>query len=224
VNDPQTYNLTPFYILIPLAYLLGAVPFALLIAKAKGRDIRKVGSGNIGATNLSRACGRTWGYVCFILDVCKGWLPMYIASNFIPDQPSEIQLILWLAVGAAAILGHIFSLYLKFKGGKGVATSLGVVLGLYPYYTIPGMIALAIWIAVVLIWQYISLASITAAIIFPAALAVVIAIRRTWLFADLWPLFIMAIIVPALVIIRHAENIKRLLEGSESKVLRRPKE
>ena len=210
----------PFVFLIALAYLFGSVPFGVLIATAHGKDLRNIGSGNIGATNVARALGKKWAYVCFVLDCLKGLIPMLIAK-LIVGELTVVALSLWLAVGCAAIVGHIFPVYLRFKGGKGVATSLGVVLGLYPYYTIPGIIALIIWAGVVLIWRYISLASITVAVAFPISLIVSIAVFGKWRFLQLWPLIVVALVMGLLVVVRHAENIKRLLEGSETKVLQK---
>jgi len=209
-----------FVFVIALAYFLGSVPFGVLIATAHGKDLRSIGSGNIGATNVARALGKKWAYVCFVLDCLKGLVPMLIARLFVREL-TVVVLSLWLAVGCAAILGHIFPIYLRFKGGKGVATSLGVVLGLYPYYTGPGIIAIIIWAGVVLIWRYISLASITAAVAFPISLIVSIAVFGDWRLAQLWPLIVVALVMGLLVIVRHAENIKRLLEGSETKVLQK---
>lgn len=206
--------------LIVVAYLLGSVPFGVLIANAHGRDLRSIGSGNIGATNVARALGKKWAYICFVLDCLKGLVPMLVAKALISELTIGV-LSLWLAVGCAAIIGHIFPIYLKFKGGKGVATSLGVVLGLYPYYTIPGITALAIWAGAVLIWRYISLASITAAVAFPISLIASIVLLDDWRFLQLWPLIVVAVVMGLLVIVRHAENIKRLLEGSEAKVLQK---
>jgi glycerol-3-phosphate acyltransferase PlsY len=208
----------PFVLLIAFAYLLGSVPFGVLIATAYGKDLRSIGSGNIGATNVARALGKRWAYVCFVLDCLKGLVPMLIAKLII-DELTVVSLSLWLAAGCAAVMGHVFPIYLKFKGGKGVATSLGMILGLYPYYTIPGIAALVIWAVVVLIFRYISLASIIASIGFPISLMVSIAVFDDWRFGQLWPLVVVALVMGLLVVVRHAENIKRLLEGSESKVL-----
>ena len=207
------------------AYLLGSIPFGLLIAKAHGKDLRSIGSGNIGATNVSRALGRKWAYICFVLDVLKGMVPMLATLSFIrplstqPQTEKVILLWLWLAVGCAAILGHIFPIYVKFRGGKGVATSFGVALGLWPYYTICASFAVAIWVVVVLIWRYVSLASICASISFPLVLILAIILRPGWDFISLWPLLIAATAIPLMVIIRHRENIKRLLGGTENKIL-----
>ena len=209
------------------AYLLGSIPFGLLIAKAHGKDLRSIGSGNIGATNVSRALGRKWAYLCFVLDVLKGMVPMLVTLSLARGSSSESQnekvilLLLWLVVGCAAILGHIFPIYVKFRGGKGVATSFGVALGLWPYYTICASFAIAIWVVVVLIWRYVSLASISASIAFPLVLILSIILKADWDFGTLWPLLTAAVAIPVMVIIRHRENIKRLLAGTESKIFAR---
>ncbi|TFG50845.1 MAG: glycerol-3-phosphate 1-O-acyltransferase PlsY [Candidatus Brocadiia bacterium] len=212
-----------FAILIICAYLLGAVPFSFLIAKAHGIDLRKIGSGNIGATNLSRALGRKWAYLGFGLDVLKGFLPTFATIRFISRPPSITELFLWLAVGVAAVIGHVLPIYLKFRGGKGVATSFGVALGLWPYYTVCSLIVFAVWVAVVLIWRYISLASIVGAVVFPVALFAVITMNSSWDIANLWPLFTVAAAIPIMVIFLHRGNIKRLFAGTESKVLQSKK-
>ena len=214
-----------FVILLIGSYLLGSVPFGLIIAKAHGKDLRSIGSGNIGATNVARALGRKWAYLCFILDVMKGLLPMlamqlFNTSIFTASYDEQaVVFLLWLMIGCAAILGHIFPIYLKFKGGKGVATSLGVALGLWPYYTICASFAIIIWTAVVLVWRYVSLASIIASISFPLILILAIIITPDWEFVNLWPLLMAAVAIPVMVIVRHRKNIKRLIEGTESKVL-----
>jgi glycerol-3-phosphate acyltransferase PlsY len=207
-----------FAILTLAAYLLGSIPFAFILAKVHGKDLYTIGSGNIGATNLARAIGKKWGYLCFALDVCKGLTPMLIARLFIESPPDAAKLSLWLLVGIAAILGHIFPVYLKFKGGKGVATSLGVALGVWPYFTICGTIAFMVWIVVVLIFRYVSLASITGAAIFPVVLTVFTLLLDSWQIQNLWPLFIAALAIPAVVIFFHRSNIKRLLAGTENKI------
>ena len=209
-----------FIILIIGAYLLGSIPFGLLIAKAHGRDLRSIGSGNIGATNLSRALGRKWAVFCFCLDVAKSLVPMLIAMAFIKkSEPTPALLFLWLAVGCAAVLGHIFPVYIKFRGGKGVATSFGVALGLWPYYTICAVVAIIIWAFVVLLKRYISLASLIASVSFPVTLILAIAVIPPWNFTNLWPLLTVAVVIPLMVILRHRENIKRIIAGTESKVL-----
>jgi len=211
-----------FAFAVILGYLLGSVPFGVMIAKAHGKDLRRIGSGNIGATNVARALGRRWAYFCFVLDVLKGLVPMLVVRVLVGAfEPTPGLLFLWLLVGCAAISGHIFPVYLKFKGGKGVATSLGVGLGLWPYYTICAVVVFIIWAAVTLVWRYISLASIVASIAFPLVLILVIVLTPGWDFANLWPLLFAATAIPLMVIIRHRENIKRLIAGTENKVFNR---
>jgi len=209
-----------YAILIIGAYLVGSIPFALIIARAHGKDLRSIGSGNIGATNLSRALGRKWAYFCFCLDVTKGLAPMLVATKLISSPPNIAEIFLWLAVGCAAILGHIFPIYIKFRGGKGVATSFGVGLGLWPYYTICAVLVFAVWATVVLLWRYISLASIVASTVFPVALILAIILTPGWNFVNLWPLLAAAAVIAIMVVVRHRENIKRLIAGTESKVLK----
>jgi len=215
-----------FAFIIIGAYLLGSIPFGLLIVKAHGKDLRSIGSGNIGAANVSRALGRKWAYICFLLDMLKGLVPMLAAMFFTRTTQAsgtinQRVILLWLAVGCAAILGHIFPVYIKFRGGKGVATSFGVALGLWPYYTICALAALAIWAAVALVWRYVSLASIAASIAFPVVLGLAIALTPGWRVVNLWPLLAAAIAIPIMVIVRHRENIKRLVAGTESKILQK---
>jgi glycerol-3-phosphate acyltransferase PlsY len=213
-----------FAIAIAGAYLLGSIPFGIIIAKTHGKDLRSTGSGNIGATSVSRALGKKWGYICFVLDVLKGLIPMLAVMPFTTplsvQTPNEkiIVLFLWLTVGCAAILGHVFPVYVKFKGGKGVATSFGIALGLWPYYTICAVIAILIWLAVLILWKYVSLASVIAAVSFPIALISMIFIRDDWQFITLWPLLIPAFAIPIMVILRHRENIKRLRAGTEHRI------
>ena len=210
------------FILIIISYLIGSVSFAMLIAKAHGVDLRKIGSGNLGATNLSRACGQKWAYACFAFDVLKGFIPVLAAKILIiPDSPTPAVFCVWLAVGVAAIMGHMFPVYHGFKGGKGVATSFGVVLGVWPYLAIPGIIAFVLWAIIVLIWKYISLASVVAAAVFPVLLVIFTALIESWHFKNLLPLFIVAVVLCSLVIYLHRSNIKRIIAGTEHKVLQK---
>jgi glycerol-3-phosphate acyltransferase PlsY len=210
-----------FAALLVGAYLLGSVPFGLIIAAGHGIDLRKVGSGNIGATNLARALGRQWAYLCFVLDLAKGLLPTVAAGFWLGDVSGAGGLWARLAVGCAAVIGHIFPVYLRLKGGKGVATSFGVALGLWPYYTICAGVTLLVWIIFVLIWRYVSLASLAAAVAFPVVLVLAIVLTPGWRFSELWPLLIVSVCIPILVFIRHRENMVRLLTGTESKVFQK---
>jgi len=207
-----------FLILTAFAYFLGSIPFGLIIAKVHGKDLRSIGSGNIGATNVSRALGKKWAYFCFFLDVLKGLVPMLIGIKLVSVTPSNGELFLWLLVGIASVLGHIFPVYVRFKGGKGVATSFGVALGLWPYYTVCAGFAFLVWLIFVLIWKYISLGSIAGAIAFPVTLFLTIFLKSGWDFSNLWPLLTAAVAIPVMVIVRHRENISRIIAGTESKV------
>lgn len=215
-------------ILIPIAYLAGSIPFGLIVGRAKGIDPRTAGSGNIGATNLGRLLGMRYFWLVFVLDLLKSLLPMLAATLLLYRASDGIShladtwhtSLLWLCVGLAAILGHMFSLFLKFKGGKGVATSAGVMLGLFPYYTFPAIAAISIFILVFATWRYISLASITGVAAFPLAY-VAIGLWRNWpLTSAQLPLLIAAILMAVLIIYRHRSNIARLRAGTESRFAR----
>jgi glycerol-3-phosphate acyltransferase PlsY len=210
-----------FIALLSASYFLGAVPFGLLIAGAHGIDLRKVGSGNIGATNLARALGKKWAYFCFVLDFAKGLLPTLAAGFLLGDIQGATGLWARLVVGCAAVVGHIFPVYLRFKGGKGVATSFGVAIGLWPYYTLCAGVVLLVWIIILLIWRYVSLASLVASVAFPVVLVLSITFIPGWEMATLWPLLIVAIFIPVLVFIRHRENLSRLRTGTENKVFQK---
>ncbi len=205
-------------ILIIVSYFVGAIPFAQIFAKAYGKDLRKIGSGNIGSTNLSRALGKRWGYFCFFLDVLKGMVPMLFATRLAGHDAGILELVGRLGVGAAVILGHIFPVYLRFKGGKGVATSFGAALGFWPYYTVCAAAAILVWVIVVSLSRYVSLASITAAASFPISLTAAIIFKGNWQFDKLWPLLLAAVVIPVMVILRHQSNIKRIISGTENKI------
>lgn len=190
-------------ILTIAAYLLGAIPFGLLVARAHGVDIRKEGSGNIGATNVLRVIGKGWGIFTFILDALKGFIPAF----FFPLIGNAGDPVYGVLFGLAAILGHTFPVFLKFKGGKGVATSAGMILGVAPFSVGVGF---AVWLACVFITRYVSLASIL------AALAVGISI---WCDPKQTNLIVQCAIsfMSVLVIWLHRANMKRLLAGTENR-------
>ncbi|MDD3276375.1 MAG: glycerol-3-phosphate 1-O-acyltransferase PlsY [Kiritimatiellales bacterium] len=198
-------------VLSAAAYLIGSIPFGLLIAKTKGKDIRKLGSGNIGATNVLRCLGKPLGITCFVLDVLKGYLPAAlfpIIGNLHADFPS-----IGILFGALSILGHNFPIFLKFKGGKGVATSAGVLIGVAPLAVVLGLLT---WVIVFKVSGYVSLGSIIAALIVILAgwirigkYGVVTAIALT--------------LLGGLTIWRHRSNIQRLRDGTENKFSRKSK-
>lgn len=185
---------------IAAAYLLGSIPTGLLLGKLYGIDVRKEGSGNIGATNLYRTVGRKVGVLTLALDCLKGMLPVLLAWKL-----GGMQEPMQAFIGLAAFSGHVFSIFLLFKGGKGVATALGVYLALAPLAVLG---ALAIFIILVAIWRYISLGSIIAA----GAMPVIIYFRP-----HTNGLLIATALISAIVITKHHTNISRLLAGTESK-------
>lgn len=208
-------------ILIPVAYLLGSVPFGLIVGLAKGVDPRKAGSGNIGATNVGRLLGGRYFALVFTLDLLKSLVVMLAAAWILRSGSHDrLTYVLWLLVGFAAIVGHMCPIYLGFKGGKGVATAAGVVLGLFPYYTVPAVGSIALWLVVFWIWRYVSLASIVAALSLPVFFLLV-ALACQW---DPWgqrlPLLVFLIVVAALVVVRHRSNIARLRAGTEHRFAR----
>ena len=209
------------------AYLVGSIPFGLLIGLAKGVDIRQSGSGNVGATNAGRVLGRGWGLLCFFLDVGKGlgptlsyglWTGLACAchSTVNGETSSGAAVLGWLAVAVVPVLGHVFPVWLKFKGGKGVATGLGMVLGFWPVLTLPGIIAGLGWVVLVKMTGYVSLGSVAAACSLPV-LAVISAIvwgrsaGETMVYAGV------TLVLAALITLRHRANLVRLKQGTESK-------
>lgn len=184
-----------------LAYLIGSFPFGLLVGKLAGIDIRKYGSGNIGATNIYRVLGPVPGLVVLMADFLKGALAILTTKLLLGSQPLLITL-----VAMAVILGHSFSLFLKFKGGKGVATTAGVLLGINFSLLV---ICLVIFLLIVITTRYVSLGSIMVAVLVPFLI----------LFARLpSPYFVLGLFIAFLISWQHKENIKRLLKGYENKI------
>jgi glycerol-3-phosphate acyltransferase PlsY len=201
--------------LIPLAYLSGSIPFGLIVGKAKGIDPRTAGSGNIGATNLGRLLGAKFFALVFILDLLKGAVPTLAAGAVIGFQVDDRQTgLLWMIVAAVAVIGHVCSVFLKFKGGKGVATSAGVVLGVFPYFTFAAIAALAVFYIVFRLTRFISVGSMVGAASFPAAY-IAIGIGQWAITGAQLPLLCFAIFFPLLLIFKHRGNIARLRAGTE---------
>jgi glycerol-3-phosphate acyltransferase PlsY len=212
-------------VLIPIAYVIGSIPFGLVVGKMRGIDVRTAGSGNIGATNVGRLLGRRYFFFVFFLDLLKSFIPMAIASSLawqVTDaQRDRAMYLLWLLVGFAAVVGHMFSVFLRFKGGKGVATSAGMMLGLIPYYAIPGLIAVAVFLAVFFTSRYVSLSSMSAACAFPI-LYILLGRQRGWpVFDSQLPLTVFACVIAVLIVYKHRSNMARLLAGTENKFRKR---
>lgn len=191
------------WLCLAIAYVVGSIPSAYLAGKLKGVDLRQHGSGNLGATNVVRVLGARIGAAVFVVDVLKGFLPVY----FLPRYAETLQPNLWaLAFGVAAILGHVKPVFLLWRGGgKGVATATGVFAALAP---IPSLIAFAVWLLVFLATRYVSLASIAGAITLPTAI---------WFFGQGEPqaVFDASILIAAFVVWTHRANISRLRRGEE---------
>lgn len=187
------------------AYLLGAVPTGYLIVKAiKGEDIRETGSGNIGATNVKRVLGMKWFLIVLFLDALKGFIPALAAIMIFGDRAAYMPVV----AGLAAILGHTFTVFLNFKGGKGVATSLGVFLALAPFSILT---CLVLFVMFLLFFGYISLGSIAAAAMLPAFV---------FIYGEGGYLYLvqaLALAGAVFIIYKHKDNIKRLIDGTENK-------
>jgi glycerol-3-phosphate acyltransferase PlsY len=182
------------------AYLLGSIPTGYLAGRCRGIDVRTVGSGNIGATNVFRTLGKTAGVIVLALDAFKG----FAACRFVPPLFNGVpQENLQIAAGFAAILGHNYTCWLRFKGGKGIATSAGVLLGWMPLSL---AIVLGLWLIVFSLSRYVSLASITAAIALPFA---------AWATDGRYHMVGIATVVGALAVYKHRANMRRLLDGTE---------
>ncbi|MBM4109402.1 MAG: glycerol-3-phosphate 1-O-acyltransferase PlsY [Phycisphaerae bacterium] len=215
---------------ILVAALLGSVPTGFLIARARGIDLRTRGSGNIGATNLGRVLGRNAFVLCFTLDALKGLVPTLayglwggLAGRL--DLPAG-DVAAWLGVMLAPVLGHMFCPWLGFKGGKGVATGLGALLGVAPVLTIAGLGGLAVWLAVFKARGIVSLASIAAAASVPLVVAALLLVGRagvgprawgTATLAGWWPYLVLTTALAIFVIVRHRANIARLRAGTEAR-------
>jgi glycerol-3-phosphate acyltransferase PlsY len=182
-----------------VAYLLGSIPFAYLAGRTRGIDIRTVGSKNVGASNVFRELGKGIGIAVMALDIAKGLVAVLIADA-LTSSP-------WpLIAAAAAILGHVFPVWLRFKGGKGVAVAGGAVIGLAP---LPALIVLVLWIVIVATTRYVSVGSIVGAAVFPFLV---------FAFGAPWPTVVFAFLAAVMVILRHRTNIRRLAHGQEHRL------
>jgi acyl phosphate:glycerol-3-phosphate acyltransferase len=197
------------------SYLLGSIPAAYIAGKAKGVDLRKHGSGNLGATNVFRVLGAKIGAAVFAFDMAKGALPVLFFPRWVAaaDMPTQDPVVYAIICGVAAIVGHVRPIYLKFgKGGKGVATAAGVFLGLAPVQT---LLTLLIFAVVLLVSGYVSLGSLTAAVALPILLGAMVGVRS--------PLFAVSVVIALFVFWTHRANIARLRAGEEHRFGKRGK-
>ncbi|MDP0498630.1 MAG: glycerol-3-phosphate 1-O-acyltransferase PlsY [Verrucomicrobiota bacterium JB022] len=187
-----------------IGYLVGSVSFAVLICKSQGVDIFKLGSGNPGATNVLRNLGKKWGYLCFGLDALKGVIPVLVGWGIASAMGVNAPLLGVLGL-VGAILGHSYSLFLRFKGGKGVATTIGGLLVLMPVVILVGLL---LWLAVFYTSRYVSLASIVLGVSLPITALI---LREPAIY------FWVALALAVLIVVRHRANIQRLLNGTENR-------
>jgi glycerol-3-phosphate acyltransferase PlsY len=225
-----------------LAFLLGSIPFGLFIARLKGIDIRAHGSGNIGATNVLRVVGKKYGITCLVLDALKGFVPVVLALNLVQIDgrspgipvpaldalalhlPASGQLtaqLIHVATALCAILGHNYSPWVGFKGGKGIATSAGVLLGLMP---VAVLLLIGVWLIAFLTSRYVSVASIAAALALPLLTHLGARFHRGPDGRSLWeagtwnkPLFVFSVVIAVLAVWKHRGNIRRLRDGTENR-------
>ena len=198
---------------VAAAYLIGSIPFGLLIGKLNGKDIRKEGSCNIGATNVTRVVGKWWGKLCFLCDILKGLLPALLTLRYLENGGG------WLTAAAAvaAVLGHVVPVYLGFKGGKGVSTAAGAAMALCPLAVV---IAGAVWAAVFFLSRYVSLASLAAALALPVSAWLLGYFQVVGFFP---PFGFVMILFAVLAFWRHRSNIVRLMNGTESRFTKEKK-
>ncbi len=200
-------------ITIALAYLCGSLPFGLLIARVvAGIDIREQGSGNIGATNVGRVLGAKWGIAALLLDALKGLLPVLLIPRCFAEAGAGWFILLQVVAGVSTVVGHMFPVWLKFRGGKGVATSLGVVMVLTPFGSLAAFSGFALCM---LASRIVALSSIVAALIF--AIGQMFILQPNPFAVEKLPLSVFSLAVPALIVVQHRSNIGRLMRGEEKK-------
>ena len=199
-----------------IGYFFGSFPAGYFAGRLAGVDVRREGSGNIGATNVLRVLGKKWGYAVFAIDAFKGFAAVRIALMLVKFWPAATPYAEYIAILTAmtCVAGHTFPVWLRFKGGKGVATSAGALTGLVPL-AVP--FVLLVWIIVFEISRYVSLASIVAAISLP----VIVGLFARWKFVDTWALIYFSVAIMLLVLWRHRSNFSRLLNGTEQRFRRK---
>ncbi|CAN5910880.1 glycerol-3-phosphate 1-O-acyltransferase PlsY [soil metagenome] len=205
-------------LLVAFAYFCGALPFGYLAGKLKGIDIRQHGSGNIGATNVLRVLGKGIGIPVFALDMLKGLMPTLLAAYVMRrlGASENVAALASVFAASASVLGHNYTFWLGFKGGKGIATSTGALLGLAPLAL---LLVLLVWIVTFYCTRYVALASIVAAMVLPIAMAALMTWQGTWNHVLLG----FGIVMGVLAVVRHRTNIQRMLTGTENRFERKKK-
>jgi len=199
-----------------LSYLLGSFPMGYFAGRFAGVDVRSMGSGNIGATNVLRVLGKKWGYLVFFVDAFKGFaavrIAMFLAERVSYARGYAIDFAILAAV--LCVVGHAFPIWLRFKGGKGVATSAGAIFGLMP---VAGVIVVLVWVVVFEVTRYVSVASLVAA----SALPITVALLMHWKLIEGIELLYVSVVLMILVLWRHRSNFSRLLKGTEQRFVRK---
>ena len=204
-------------LIIVLSYMVGSTPWGFLIARSRCIDIRQHGSGNIGATNVLRVVGKKWGVLCFVLDFFKGLVPVLLIGLWLAEMLPVGADVGRLLAAAATVCGHVWPVWLKFKGGKGVATTVGALLAVsWPAITVAALV----WAAVFFLTRYVSLASLCAAVMLPLGFVGVAVLGGK----PVWdPALILLILLALLVVFRHRSNVMRLIQGTEYRFERKKK-
>ena len=205
-----------FAAVVLISYLLGSIPAGYLAGRIAGIDIRHAGSGNIGATNVTRVLGKRYGYPVFVVDFLKGLMAVSI-SIFIEKRVQPVLVpteLLGIVAAISCVIGHSFPVWLSFKGGKGVATSMGALFGLVPFVALIGV---AVWVITFEMTRYVSVASMTAALAVPVSILILIPLKQTGGAVLLY----FSICLAALVIFRHRSNLSRLVRGTEPRFKRK---
>jgi len=205
-----------FAAVVLISYLLGSIPAGYIAGRIAGIDIRHAGSGNIGATNVTRVLGKRYGYPVFVVDFLKGLMAVSI-SIFIEKRVQPVLVpteLLGIVAAISCVIGHSFPVWLSFKGGKGVATSMGALFGLVPFVALIGV---AVWVITFEMTRYVSVASMTAALAVPISILILMPLKQTGGAVLLY----FSICLAALVIFRHRSNLSRLVRGTEPRFKRK---
>ena len=217
--------MTVWVICVLCAFIAGSIPFGVLIARARGINIQEHGSKNIGATNVGRVLGKKLGIICFVLDVLKGSIPVFVVGSLAGtfgkqlDSIGTNDMLLWIAVVFAALLGHMYPPWLNWKGGKGVATTFGGMIAMWPLLTVPVLLSMGVWILSLVLSKIVSLASVVAAAVLPI-------MTIGWVYwqtgslsiAHSWPMIGVTTLIASLVLWKHRSNIQRIALKQEPKL------